>query len=443
MKPLFIRVIAVLLGSFLLVALVSALLFKWASHELDPRERHFQRMSQQVAEEVVKAHSQGEISEYRAFLRNRFNGKAWIMDSEGKSLESRQVPEFIHSQVTDYPSVILPRQNTSGRFFIFANQVDSGDSTYRVILSSQRPLLGGKHRSWFVMVSVLIVILGVVCASALLSYWILRPIQTIRNTTSEISETNLGSRIPATITGRKDAFGDLGREFNRMTERVQSTIENQNQLLRDVSHELRSPLARIQVAASLSQKKYGAREEFARIESEVERLNNMIEDLLSLSRLKNRSALKTENIDAGKLLASIIDDANFEFQQSGQVCSLSGDLTATINADRELLSSLFENVIRNGLRYSPAGEVLQVYIHSQPGLVRVSITDKGPGVNPAELERIFDPFYRADGARSISNGHHGIGLARAKAIAEAHGGNISARNCDPNGLEISLELPAA
>jgi two-component system sensor histidine kinase CpxA len=168
----------------------------------------------------------------------------------------------------------------------------------------------------------------------------------------------------------------------------------------------------------------------------------MIEDLLSLSRLKNRSALKTENIESGKLLGSVIDDANFEFQQSGQVCSLSGDLTTTINADRELLSSLFENVIRNGLRYSPEREVLAVRISALPGLVRITFTDNGPGVNPSELERIFDPFYRADDARSTSNDHHGIGLALARAIVEVHGGNISARNCDPGGLEISLEFPA-
>jgi two-component system sensor histidine kinase CpxA len=441
-KSLFVRVISVLLGSFLLVALLSALLFKWASHELDPHERHYQRMSRTVAEEVVVAYSQGEIADYRLHLGRKFQAQTWIMDSAGKPLESRPVPESIRSQVTHYPVVIHPRLNTSGRFFIFAHQVEYQGATYQVILSSQTPLLGGKHRFWFVMVSVLIVILGLVSASALLSYWMLRPIQSIRNTTSEISETSLDSRIPAVITSRNDAFGDLGREFNQMADRVQSSIENQNQLLRDVSHELRSPLARIQVAASLSQQKYGAREEFDRIESEVERLNNLIEDLISLSRLKNRSALKRENIELRSLLGNIIGDANFEFQQTGQTCELAGDLAATVNADRDLLSSLFENVIRNGLRYSPEREVLAVRISALPGLVRITFTDKGPGVNPSELERIFDPFYRADDARSTSNGHHGIGLALARAIVEVHGGNISARNRDSGGLEISLEFPA-
>ena len=361
MKPLFLRVLILLLGSFIAVAIISTMVFKWVSHELDPHERHFNGLSQRVAEEVVEEFQEGELQELRRYLKHKFNGEVWLMDEDGNSLGPRQIPPQIISQITQHPQTILPYQNTIGRFFIFAHEVTSNDKLYRVVLTSKHPMFKNKNRSWYVLLPVLIILLGMLVASMLLSFWVLRPIQVIANTTKKISASRLASKIPHSIIKRKDAFGELGREFNQMTDRVKSTLDNQNQLLRDVSHELRSPLARIQVAASLIEQKQGGSSEIDRIESEVERLNNMIEDLLTLSKLKNRVDLEKEKTDIRKLIRTIIDNANFEFQQSGQYAVLNMQNDKPILADHPLLSSLFENVIRNGLRYSPPGEELSNY----------------------------------------------------------------------------------
>ncbi len=441
MKSLFIRVFFLLLGCFALVAIISTLLFMWVSHELEPHERHFQGLSRNVAKQVIERYEDGELRKFGKHFRERFNGEIWIMTEQDEMLSSVPLDRDIESQVTGYPQVIYPYQNTAGRFFIFAHKVKSDDSAYKVIMTSHRPFFRGRNRIWFVGFPVIIVLLGMVSASALLSYWILRPIRTIRNTTREFSTDNMESRIPEAVVNRKDAFGELGREFNQMATRVQSAIDNQNQLLRDVSHELRSPLARIQVASSLAVQKNGPKSELDRIENEVEKLNGLIEDLISLSRLKNRVELEKEVVDLGVLLGTIIDNANYEFMNGRISAELEINSPIKIHANRELLSSMFENVIRNGLRYTPENKTLIVSSERRDSNVFVTVTDQGPGVEADLLNRIFDPFYRGDKSREMSNGNHGIGLALAKAIAQLHGGTISARNVDEGGLQIAITLP--
>ncbi len=430
-----------LLACFAIVALISTLLFRWVSHELDPHERHFQGLSLDVAEEMVEQYEDGNLRRFGRHLRDRFNGEAWLLNEQGELLSSRPLVPAVMSQVTKYPQVIYPYQNTEGRFFIFAHRVKRDDAIYRVVMTSHRPLFRGKNRYLFIWFPVVIVILGLATASVLLSYWVLRPISAIRTTTREFSADDMDSRIPGSITSRNDAFGELAREFNQMADRVQSTIDNQNQLLRDVSHELRSPLARIQVAASLSAQKNGSQPELDRIESEVGKLNNLIEDLVSLSRLKNQAEVEKEKVDLQGLLESVVDDANFEFQSFRKSARLTSDSRIDIHANRELLSSMFENVIRNGLRYTPENEKLTIHAENRDQLIVVTITDKGPGVESDMLERIFDPFYRGDQSRNMSNGTHGIGLSLARTIAQAHGGTILATNSNEGGLQVRIELP--
>jgi signal transduction histidine kinase len=443
MKSLFIRVFFLLMGCFALVALISTLLFMWVSHELEPHERHFQGMSLNVAEQLIERYEDGELRKFGKHFRERFNGEFWIQSEQDKLLSSRPIKRDIESQVTDYPQVIYPYQNAAGRFFIFAHKVKSDDVVYKVIMTSHRPFFRGRNRIWFIGFPVVIVILGMASASALLSYWILRPIRKIRDTTRKFSADNMESRISEAVINRKDAFGELGREFNQMAARVQSAIDNQNQLLRDVSHELRSPLARIQVASSLAVQKNGPKTELDRIESEVEKLNGLIEDLITLSRLKNRVELEKENVDLGTLLSSVVDNANFEFRQNGKTAELTISEVIGIEANQEFLSSMFENVIRNGLRYTPENKNLIVNAKRRTDSVVVTVTDQGPGVDADMLDRIFDPFARADESRELSNGNHGIGLALAKTIAQLHGGTISARNVATGGLQVTIDLPVS
>ncbi len=440
MKSLFAKVLSLLLACFFAIAIVSFLLFKWVSQELGHHGKHFQEWSQRMAGEVIEKYETGNLPASGRELEARFNVKAWVLDQDGNLLSPRNLPEGVRSQVTEYPAVISPPDNEAGRFFIFAHQVMGDRARYKVIMTSHRPSFG-KSRFRFVWLPTVVVVLGMISASVLLSYWVLRPMRVMRSTFREISVDNLASRVPDVITRRNDVFGDLGREFNQMTNRVQCTVENQNQLLRDISHELRSPLARIQVAASLMEQKLGSNPDIDRMETEVGKLNNLIEDLVSLTRLKNRTHLVQEEVDLARLLESVVEDANFEFQQMGKAAVLTAVSPTFLCGDSEWLSRMLENTIRNGLRYTPENETLEIAVARHEKMITVTLLDKGPGVPPELLERIFDPFYRVDHSRDTSEGHHGIGLTLAKTIAEIHGGQITAANHDGGGLQVRIDLP--
>jgi signal transduction histidine kinase len=439
MKSLFFRVLALLLGSFVAVLVLSFLLFRWVSEELHPGEDRLRELVEHTAEEVVEASEEGRLNKYKRKLHHRYRTRAWLLDHTGGPVSSPPVPTEILNQVVDYPGVIYPFQNTAGRFFIFSQAIERSGRVYRVILAADRPPPGGRYRG-YVLIPI-VVLLTLLIASALLSYWMLKPLQTLRNTTRAISADSLDTRLPTTLTQRRDAFGELGKEFNRMTDRVERSVESQKQLLRDVSHELRSPLARIQVAASLSSQKHGTQPEINRIEEEVERLDHLIEKLISLSRLQSQSELNRETVDLDELISKVVDDCNFEYVEDGRQAVFTCEGVPNLRGDSDLLSSAFENVIRNALRFSPSQGLVEVSLKRVEEMAEVNVKDHGPGVAPENLQRIFEPFYRGDDARDISGGQHGIGLAIAKTIINLHGGEITATNGRDEGLAVSILLP--
>jgi signal transduction histidine kinase len=279
-----------------------------------------------------------------------------------------------------------------------------------------------------------------------ISILITRPLGGLKSATQKFSGGNLQSRAPVKITRRNDAFGELAREFNQMGSRIESLIAEHQRLLRDVSHELRSPLSRMQVAATLLEDKVGedsaSQAQVARIQSEILRLDTLIGQLLSLARLQAGSTvLDMEEVSLKNLLRKVAQDATYEFSEKGKNVDVHGD-EAIIQADADTLRSTFENVIRNGLRYTRS--TLQVSLGSLlPNTARIEIVDDGPGVPDEELESIFEPFYRPDQSRSETTGSTGLGLAIAKGIVEAHGGEISAANATNGGLVVTIDLPAA
>ena len=443
MRPLFVRVLLVLLGSFLVVALVSTLLSRWINSELDPREDRLMDLAAEVAREVVDKYEAGEFREFRRHLGREFNTRIWLAETSTGEWHPRPPPREILDQVTTAPQVIMPYQNTSGRFFIFSKDIPGTRSAHRVVMTSKRPVFPHYRKPGKTLFPLAILLVGLCVASALLSYWVLRPIREIRRTSSAISGDNLNARVPRQITRRKDAFGELGREINHMTERVQETIENQNRLLRDVSHDLRSPLARIQVANSLLEQKHGQGEEIDRISSEITRLDNMIGDLVSLSRMQNMKTLPKQKIDLTALLERVIENVNFEFQAVGTRAELSEKMELEILGDPELLTRLFENVLRNALRFSPDKERVEVVSSRNQSMSTISILDKGPGVPAPDLDKIFDPFFQTDDSRKVGTDNHGIGLALVRTISRLHGGRVTAYNRPEGGLEIRIQIPLA
>lgn len=294
----------------------------------------------------------------------------------------------------------------------------------------------------FPMIAALIA--SLFCAAGV-AWYFAKPIRHLRNAFTTAAEGNLDTRVGGAMDGRRDELADLGQDFDRMAERLQALMAAQKRLLHDVSHEMRSPLARLQAAIGLARQQPGRVEDsLARIEREGERMNGLIGELLTLSRLEAGVSGPLEKVDLGELLAGIVEDARFE----GSAEQVGIDFTAVpglfVQANPELLHRAIENVVRNGLRFSPAGASLQVVAKLEAdGLIHLHIADQGVGVPEAELEAIFTPFYRG---RNLATGDgYGLGLAIARQVISTVNGKIAAKMKSDGspGLLIEIVLPAA
>jgi two-component system sensor histidine kinase CpxA len=287
-----------------------------------------------------------------------------------------------------------------------------------------------------------LVVSAVVCF--LLARYLTAPVDRLRDATQRIAAGDLNVRVLPSLKGRKDDLGLLAADFDAMAERVRSLLESKHQLLRDVSHELRSPLARLQLALSLAQRgDAGAAENLARIGREADRLEQLIARALLLARLE-RPALgtETEQVDIAQLLGEIVADVAIEADARRARVELRTQGTLQVMGDREALRSAFENVLRNAVRYSPVGSQLQVRAEGRGISIEVVIEDQGPGVPEKDLTLIFEPFYRVDASRDRAEGGEGLGLAIAARAVALHHGTIDARNLAATGLAVRIVLPA-
>ncbi|HEY7888037.1 MAG TPA: ATP-binding protein [Steroidobacteraceae bacterium] len=269
------------------------------------------------------------------------------------------------------------------------------------------------------------------------------PIDRLRQATREMSAGNLSVRMLPRLKGRQDDLTLLAADFDTMAERVQSLLESKQQLLRDVSHELRSPLTRLQLALSLARREDGAVErQLTRIAAEADRLEQLIARILNLVRLERpASALQGEPVDVSKLLEALVQDVGIEAEARNCTVSIHADAGLEVAGDPELLRSAFENVIRNAVRYGPSGSAVEVTAGRREW-IEVSVRDHGPGVPEKDLKLIFEPFYRVDPARDRAVGGEGLGLAIAARAVAVHGGSIDAHNAPGGGLEVAMRLPA-
>jgi two-component system, OmpR family, sensor kinase len=273
-----------------------------------------------------------------------------------------------------------------------------------------------------------------------LAWYFARPIRQLRHAFEAAAGGDLGVRIGDGMGGRRDELADLGRDFDHMTERLGLLVDGQKRLLHDVSHEMRSPLARLQAAIGLArQQPEHFDETLTRIEREGERLDALVDELLTLSRLQAGVAGEREDVDMQELLEGIVEDARFEGAARQVNVELSATGLPTVRANPALLHRAIENVVRNALHHSPPGGVVQVTGHAEGNRLRLSITDQGPGVPAEALEKIFQPFYRGGG--KTSGGGYGLGLAIAERVIAAVDGQIRAKIADAGGLVVDIDLP--
>jgi len=274
------------------------------------------------------------------------------------------------------------------------------------------------------------------------------PIARLKLSTRRLAEGDLEVRAPAFVTRRKDELGDLAQEFDVMASRTQELFESRDRMVRDISHELRSPLARLGVALELADRKApdDVRPSLERIRKEVLRLNELIGQLLTLSSMEGGPEHGAgERFEIEPLIQEIVRDADFEAAERGCHVTVTGMDAVALSGDREMIRRAVENVLRNAVMHTSDGTTVDVWVKKEEretgtwAVIRVR--DRGPGVTEEHLEKIFQPFYRVAEARERQTGGAGIGLAIALRAVQVHGGTATAANAPGGGLLVEMSLP--
>lgn len=369
----------------------------------------------------------------------------FVFDTTGDELLGRRVPREIRRLNQQWRAdSMTPSPQRRGQFTALLD--DPRHGSYLVVLSPPpRPvflrLFGPLGLAGLMALAV--VFSGLICLW--LARTISKPVQQLRLSGQALGRGELGTRAPESASRRSDELGDLARDFDRMAERLQGLIDGQRQLLRDVSHELRSPLARIQVALALAADEPAEQraDYLNRIERDIERLNELIGEILSFARISQETEPAMGPVDLGELIADITEAASLEGRPRQIRLQVECPASIRVQANEELLHRAIENVIRNALRHSQVGGTVSLVVrHVDRSEIEIRIEDQGPGVPVERLADIFQPFVRLSPARGEQGSGGGIGLAIAQAAVERHHGQIQASNRPEGGLCISIRLPA-
>jgi len=280
----------------------------------------------------------------------------------------------------------------------------------------------------------------------LIAHYLSKPIERLRTATNELARGNLDIRVSRYIGNRRDEIAELVRDFDSMADELRKLIQSERSLLSGVSHELRSPIARIRLALTLARDADARerREMLDRIEQDTIQLDSMLEKILIVARLEGgQHKPKFENVSLYEIVENVVDDARFEATAVDVDIRFTGSTEVNLSGDPGLLRSAVENIVRNAVFYSGAGGKIEVTLRRENGTARLSVRDDGTGVPEESLPLLFKPFYRVDNSRGMSTGGMGLGLAIVRNAVLVHGGTITAQNVVPHGLQIDISLPIA
>lgn len=363
-------------------------------------------------------------------LTERIERRVQLMGSLGYLADAEgHAPPLMRDPMRAYPQIVGPDGTVYTFFFAYPGYTLFG------ILGAPGVYLG-----------VLFVALGV---SALASWWLAltlsRPVAQLQASARSLAAGNLDARVGEDIVRRKDELGVLARDFDQMAERVRSLLASKETLLRYVSHELRSPLARLRVALMLARRE-GAdtQREMDRIERETERLDILIGQILRLSRLSTDDpSLVPTQIEISHLVSEVVEDARMEAGANDKGVAWQADAQAMVMGSPELLRSAIENVLRNAVRFTEKNTEVELHLDIKPSTAVLTIRDHGHGVPPAELDRIFEPFYRVPESSDRGSTGGGLGLTITARVIDLHGGTVKARNAsgEAPGLIVEITLP--
>ena len=286
---------------------------------------------------------------------------------------------------------------------------------------------------------------SLLCAG--LAQYITRPIVRLRDAAHAIARGNLEARAGLSGSTRRDEIADLVKDFDKMAEEIRDLVQSNKRMLMGASHDLRSPISRIRVALSLASTAPEAErnELLDRIEVELLRLNGMIEQILTVARLESGQLKPTsDSISLNQVIEEAVEDARFEASQTNvEIVYDASWANVTLVGEENMLRSAFENVLRNAIFYAGEDGRVEVAVSLHDGFAKIAVGDSGTGVPAEALPKLFTPFYRVDDARTSSTGGSGLGLSIVSGAVKFHNGAVRARNLEPHGLEIIIELPIA
>ncbi len=276
-----------------------------------------------------------------------------------------------------------------------------------------------------------------------LARYVSRPVVHLQSSARSLAAGNLEARVGQEFSKRRDELGVLARDFDIMADHIRNLLASKEDLLRGMSHELRSPLARLRVALGLARRPDADfAKQLDRIELETERLDTLIGQMLQLSQLRAVEPLtQREHVDLSSLVLEIVEDAKLEASAAQKEVALHMQGRMSTEGDHATLRSAIENVIRNAIRFTPVHSTVDVNVTRERGMAVITIDDRGPGVPAMELERIFEPFYRVAESRDRDSGGTGLGLAITSRVVQLYGGSVIARNRPEGGLSVQMRLP--
>ena len=398
---------------------------------------------------TIEAFEQGGAAEGSKYLHRLLNDahiSACIFDASGYSLAGEHCSEFSNMTgpvVRGEMSHIVIRKGLV-RIAVLVSRPGGHNYIYASeLLAGPRAALGIEPGIVLLRAIVAFIVSGLICY--FLTRYLTTPILRLRTAAQQIAAGQFSVRAEPHMELRQDELGDLVRDFNRMADKTENLISSQRQLLYDVSHELRSPLARLNVALDLLRGRISEDPALDRIETDLNRLNEMIRRLLTVAKLETTATLQSAPVEVAALVASVANDATFEAQEKDSRVDLVEVAQFTVLGDVNLLRSAIENVVRNAVRFTRSGTAVEVFLRIHPQLsvneAMLVIRDHGAGVPEEELSSIFKPFYRATNASDQSSGGSGLGLAITERIVRLHGGRVRATNEPDGGLRIEITLP--
>lgn len=369
--------------------------------------------------------------------------KFYLIASNGKIYAHAEILDKIRDIANDFFSPYLNSGvYKKGNLIVSHEIISTKGNSYRLAAVSNKPPSHHLKLSWAGLTIRLIVavfISGLICY--ILSIYLTHPLRALRHAAKDIATGKFNTRIGKLKGHYKDEISELSGEFDKMAETLETLTNSRERLLQDISHELRSPLARIHIALELAKNKVGNISEFDRIELEAQRLNSLIGEILDFARLNHRNtSIAYQEIDLRQILTSLINDANFEYGSKKVQLSVAAE-NNIVSGDAKLLHRAVENLIRNALHYSYEKSLINVCVKNTSKRAVIKIVDFGPGIPKQQLKEIFTPFYRVDISRAKKTGGYGLGLAIVAQIIQLHHGKIRMTNHKKSGLIVCIFIP--